>query len=179
MKQQIIRTYVFINNIILCGFFLASVICAHGLPRWLRGKESACNAGHVGWIPGSGRSPREGNGNPLQYSCLVKSMDGGAWQAAVCGIAKSWTLLSNFTGSCKGVQSGESKKGLLLLICLIVSNSLQPHGLQTPAFPVLHYLLEFAQIHVHGVGDIIQPSHSLWLSSPPALNLSQNQGLFK
>ena len=41
-----------------------------GLPKWLRGKESACNVGDVGLIPGSGRSPEEGHGNPLQYSCL-------------------------------------------------------------------------------------------------------------
>ena len=42
-------------------------------------KEPACNAGDLGSIPGSGRSPGEGNGNPLQYSCLENSMDGGAW----------------------------------------------------------------------------------------------------
>ena len=52
------------------------------------GKESACNAGDLGSIPGSGRSPGEGNGNPLQYSCLVNPMDRGAWQAAVRGIAR-------------------------------------------------------------------------------------------
>ena len=46
-------------------------------------------------------------------------------------------------------------------------------------FPVLHYLLEFTQTHVHYVGDAIHPSHSLLLSSPPALNLSQHQGLFQ
>ena len=55
------------------------------------GKESACNAGDPGLIPGSGRSPGEGNGNPLQYSCLENSMDREAGQAAVHGIAKSWT----------------------------------------------------------------------------------------
>ena len=49
----------------------------------------------------------------------------------------------------------------------------------TPGFPVLHYLLEFAQIHVHWVSDAIQPSHSLSSPSPPALNLSQHQGLFQ
>ena len=47
------------------------------LPRGSYGKASACNAGDLGWIPGSGRSPREGNGNPLQHSCLENSMDGG------------------------------------------------------------------------------------------------------
>ena len=49
------------------------------LPRWLSGKESAYNAGDLGSIPGLGRSPGERNGNPLQYSCLENSMDGGAW----------------------------------------------------------------------------------------------------
>ena len=55
------------------------------------GKESACNAGDMGLIPGSGRSPGEGNGNPVQYSCLENPMDGGVWQAAVNGIAKNQT----------------------------------------------------------------------------------------
>ena len=48
-------------------------------------------------IPGSGRSSGEGSGNPLQYSCLENSMDGGAWWATVHGVAKSWTRLSDFT----------------------------------------------------------------------------------
>ena len=52
------------------------------------GKESACNAGDLGSIPGSGRSPGEGNGNPLQYSCLENPMDRGAWQATVHGVAR-------------------------------------------------------------------------------------------
>ena len=58
-------------------------------------KESACNAGGQDLIPGSGRSPGEGNGNPLQYSCLGNPMDRGAWQATVHGVAKNWTQLSN------------------------------------------------------------------------------------
>ena len=48
-------------------------------------------------IPGLGRSPGDGNGNPLQYSCLQNPMDGEAWWATVHGVAKSWTRLSNFT----------------------------------------------------------------------------------
>ena len=67
----------------------------------------------------------------------------------------------------------------LLLSCQVMSNSLQPHGLSTPGFPVLHYLLEFAQTQVHWNGDAIQLSHSLSSLSPPALNLSQHQGLFQ
>ena len=60
-------------------------------------KESACGAGDQGSIPGSRRSPGEGNGNPLQYSCLENPMCGGAWQATVHGVAKSQTQLSDFT----------------------------------------------------------------------------------
>ena len=56
-------------------------------------KETACNAGDRGLIPGSRRSPGAGNGNPLQYSCLENSMDRGVWQATVLEIAKSWTQL--------------------------------------------------------------------------------------
>ena len=60
-------------------------------------KLSACNAGDLGLIPGLERSPGEGNGTPLQYSCLENPMDGGAWQATVHGVAESRTRLSNFT----------------------------------------------------------------------------------
>ena len=59
------------------------------------GKESACNAGDLGSIPGSKRYPEEGNGYPLQYSWLENSMDREAWQAIVHGVAKSQTRLSN------------------------------------------------------------------------------------
>ena len=59
-----------------------------GFPRSSVGKESACNAGDLGSIPGSGKFPGEGNGNPLQYSCLENPMDRGAWQAIVHGTAR-------------------------------------------------------------------------------------------
>ena len=58
-------------------------------------KESAWNAGDTGSVPGSGRSPRGGNGNPLQYSCLKNPMDREAWWATVHGVSKSWTQRSN------------------------------------------------------------------------------------
>ena len=61
------------------------------LPCSSNGKESACDAGDQGSIPGLGRSSGEGNGNPLQDSCLENSMDREAWQATVRGVAKSWT----------------------------------------------------------------------------------------
>ena len=61
------------------------------------GKASAYNVEDLGSIPGSGRSPGGGNGNPLQYSCLENPTDGGAWLATVHGVSKSWTRLSDFT----------------------------------------------------------------------------------
>ena len=66
-----------------------------GFPCGSDGKGSVSNAGDPGLIPGSERSPGEGSENPLHYSCLEYSMDRGAWQATVHGIAMSWAQLSN------------------------------------------------------------------------------------
>ena len=66
-----------------------------GFPGGLDNKESACNAVGPGLIPGSVRFPGEGNGNPLQYSCLENSVDREAWWATVHGVTKSWTRLSD------------------------------------------------------------------------------------
>ena len=66
-----------------------------GFPGGSNGKESAPNAGDPGLIPGSGKSPGEGHGNPLQHSCHRNSMDRGAWWATVHGVAKSQTQLSD------------------------------------------------------------------------------------
>ena len=76
---------------------------------------SACNAGDLGSILGSGRSPGEGNGNPLQYSCLENPMDGRAWWATVHGVTKSWTRLSDFTSSQAWVSL---RLGLDFLACI-------------------------------------------------------------
>ena len=59
-----------------------------GFPGTLDGKESDCNAGDPGWIPGLGRSSAVGNGSPLQYACLENPMDRGAWRATVHGVAE-------------------------------------------------------------------------------------------
>ena len=68
---------------------LVKINKVRGFPGGLGGKESACNAGDPGLIPELGRSSGEGNGNPLQYSCLKNPMDRGAWQSAAHGIAES------------------------------------------------------------------------------------------
>ena len=78
------------------GFFILLI----GFPDGSVGKESVCNTrdtGNRGSIPGSGRPPGEGNGNPLQDSCLENPMDRGAWQTAVHEVAKSQTRLSKYT----------------------------------------------------------------------------------
>ena len=82
-----VQTIIFINNL--------SRVKIGGFPGSSDSKESACNAGDPDSIPGSGRSLGERNGNPLQCSCLENSMDRGAWQATVPGVAKSWTRLSD------------------------------------------------------------------------------------
>ena len=64
-------------------------------PGGLDGKESPCKTGNPGSIPGLGRSLVEGNGNPLQYSCLENPIDREGWKATVHGVMKNWTQLSN------------------------------------------------------------------------------------
>ena len=71
--------------------YLLVIYINKGLPWWFSGKDLPANAGDTGLIPGSGRFPGGGKGNPLQYSCLGNSMDRGACQAIVHGIANSLT----------------------------------------------------------------------------------------
>ena len=72
--------------------YLSAYMCVW-FPRWLSGKQSTCNAGDPGSIPRLGRSPGEGNGNPLQYSCLRNPMDRGAWWLQSMGSQKSDTTV--------------------------------------------------------------------------------------
>ena len=76
---------------------IASWYLVRLLPWWLRGLSVCLQCGRPGSIPEMGRSPGEGNGNPLQYSCLENLTDRGAWEAAVHGVTKSGTRLSDFT----------------------------------------------------------------------------------
>ena len=77
----------------ICSFMSA----LFGFPGGSEVKASASNAGELGLIPELGRSPGEGNDNPLQYSCLENPMDRGAWWATIHGVTKSRTRLSDFT----------------------------------------------------------------------------------
>ena len=78
-----------------------------GFPSGSEVKVSAWNAGDLGSIPGLGRCPGEGNGTPLQYSCLENPMEGEAWWATVHGVVKSRTRLSDFTYSLTYFRQGE------------------------------------------------------------------------
>ena len=141
--------------------------CREGLPCSSNGKEFACNAGDPGLIPGSGRSSGEGNGNPLQYSCLGNPMDRGALWAIVYGITKSWTeQLTLRSDQIRSVAQSCPALG-------------DPMNRSTPGLPVHHQLPEFTQTHVYRVSDAIQPSHPLSSPSPPAPKPSQHQGLFQ
>ena len=77
-----------------CSHELVTVIITVGFLGGSVVKNPPVNAGDVGSVPGEGRSPGGGNGNPLQYSCLENPMDRGAWRATVHGVTKSWTHLS-------------------------------------------------------------------------------------
>ena len=99
------------------SFLACPSTLAQGLPVRAGGKESACNAGDtgdLGLIPGPRRSPGEGNGNPLQYSCLENSMERGTWKATVHGVAKCRTQLSDShthtpASSLKAIQKQKNK----------------------------------------------------------------------
>ena len=112
------------------------VIYLCGLPWWLSGKLSACNAGDLGSDPALGRSPGGGQGNPLQYSCLENSMDRGAWWATVQGVTKSRTQLKWLSSSSNSVfmqrilSINEHTQFQFLFSHSVMSDSLQPHETQ-------------------------------------------------
>ena len=83
-----------------CQALSTVFMCIRAFSDGSAGKETACNAGDVSLIPGSGRSPGGGHGNPRQYSCLKNPMDWEAWRTTVQGVAKSQTRLSTSTFRC-------------------------------------------------------------------------------
>ena len=84
-----LKFYLFPKIVLSFAVFSSQLLSLfNGLPQWVSGKEYACNAGDTGLIPGRERSPGEGNGNPLQYSCLGNHMDRGAWWAIVHGVER-------------------------------------------------------------------------------------------
>ena len=125
----------------LLSLYLPSSIPWMGFPGGSEVKASACNAGDRGSIPGSGRSPGEGNGNPLQDSCLENPMDGGAWWATVHGVAKSLTQLSNFTFAFMPWITIQSR-ALLTRLALVYDTNIKCMYLYIKAYNI--YFLETA-----------------------------------
>ena len=80
-----------LQKAIMFNFLFNCLLCCETISGGLDSKEAAYSAEEQVSISGLGRSPGEGNGNPLQYSCLENTMDRGAWQGTVHGVAKSWT----------------------------------------------------------------------------------------
>ena len=89
-NYQSIPTYA-VHNLALAVYLEVGIQQHRGFPGGTNGKESACSVGDAGLIPGLGRSPGEGNSNPLQYSCLENPVDRGVWWVTVHGVIKSQT----------------------------------------------------------------------------------------
>ena len=119
-------------------------------PGSLVAKNSPADVGDAALIPGPGRAPEEGNGNPLSIL---------AWRIPCTEEPSALQSISSAAQSCLTLYD--------------------PMDCSRPGLPVHHQLPEFTQTHVHLVSDAIQSSHPLSSPSPPALNLSQHQGLFK
>ena len=126
------------------------------LPCSSNSKESACNAGDLSLIPGSGRSSGEGNGNPLQYSCLENSTDSRAWWATVRGVTKSGTRLRN-----------QATTTLLL----IESSSFYAHNLSST-----HVLLNLHCLY-HSLGWTFLALLNFWLSNTTCRILVSRPGI--
>ena len=116
----------------------------------------------------------EGNGDPLQCSCLENPRDGGASWAAVCGVAQSRTRLKRLSSSSPSLTQIQFSS-----VAQSCPTLCDPMNLSSPGLPVHHQLLEFTQTRVHRVSDAIQPSHPLSSPSSPAPNPSQHQSLFQ
>ena len=156
-------------------------------------QETTYNAGDPGSIPGSGRSPGEGNGNPPLYSCLGNPMDRGAWWATVHGVTRvGHNLVTNHLGmmevfsTCEFIHESmleHVQVKFLKCCCCSVTQSCptlcHPMDCSMPGFPVHHHLPQLAQTHVHQVGDAIHPSQPLSSLSLPAFKLPQHQSLFQ
>ena len=139
--------------------------------------ESAWNVGDLGLIPGLERSPGGGHGNPHQYSGLEnphgqRSLVGySPWGCKELDVTAQLS-----TCMCTHTHTRTYQFSSFAQLCLTLCD---PMDCSMPGFPVHHQLLEPTETHVHNVSDAIQPSHPQSSPSPPALNLSQHQGLFQ
>ena len=150
------------------------------LPSGSDSKASVCNTGDPGSIPGLGRYPGEGNGSPLQYSCLEKShglqslVGYRPWGRRV---GHDWVTSLHFI--LFAAEDGEALSVQFSSVAQLCWTLCDPMDCSTQGFLVHLCLLEPTQTHVHRIGDAIQLSHPLSSRSPPAFNLAQQQSLFQ
>ena len=134
-----------------------------GLPRWLGGKKNpSANAGDTRWIPGWGRSPGGGNGNPLQYSCLENSTNKGSWRVTAHGVTKSQRWLSTTWHRTYSIVQLSSATQSCPTLCDLIDCSMR-------GFPVHHQPPKLAQAHVHWAVTILSsvvPFSSCYQSFP-------------
>ena len=119
-------------------FHFCSIIPYRGFLGGSNGKESSCFAGDLGLIPGSVRFLGEGNGNPLQYSCLGNPMDRRAWRATVHGLSNTWTQLRRHTSLCLLLLKIVQLHHLTLLDCSMLAPVCQLLYCTTVLFKVLY-----------------------------------------
>ena len=151
-------------------------MCARHCP--VRLKASAGRDVHNSFTPSVNTSAECGRAQKIcQLNCFINKNCSCSSCPCLGGIRWSWRRIKLFLPS----TWWEKYILMYLLFSRSVAQSCptlcNPMDCSTPGFPVLHCLLEFAQAHVHWVGDTIQPSHPLLSPSPPALSLSQHQGL--
>ena len=108
------------------------------------------------------------------FKCVSRSRITGSYGVLLLVLWEASILFSLLAATIYSLISS-----VLLFCCSVLSDSVIPMDCSTPGFPVLHYLPEFGQTHVHWVGDAIQPFHPLLSPSPPVFNLSQPQGLLQ
>ena len=141
---------------------LAAACTLRGFPGSSDGKASAYNEGDLGSIPGSERSPGEGNGNPLQYSCLENPMDQGAWWATVHGVAKSRTWLSDFTSIHALQEKNPANKTTSRLITVLLNkaNRKKKKKKRTEDTEVSNE--KISKLNLFSIYITLQDIHSFW-----------------
>ena len=159
----------------LTVFNFISQPCLH---PWT-GLNPASGETHRGQCPGNaldsaidkGGTVREG-----EMGCMSKTEAPNVHQQRLCPFSGNGLFTENWPLQACAEHDQEETCCTVTQLCPTLHD---PMDCSTPSFPVLHYLLELAQTHVHWVSDAVQPSHPLSPPSPPALNLSQHQGLFQ
>ena len=145
-----------------------------GFPGGSNGKESACSAGDLGSSTELGRSPGEGNGNPLQYSCLENPMNREAWWVTVHGVAKSWTRLKWLSTHARHEVTLSLFKNSKQTVLIPFFNNPNYTHLYKIIYIILNYIYIYTHNHIHTHNNIYVKVfvlfYGLWLCTVPSLH---------